>query len=133
LFSADREEDAALNIGPALAAGKLILMDRYYYSNAAYQGENAGMAGQILKTNLDMGFPLPDRVFFLDLDPAEALRRLAGRSGTAIDCFEREDRLTAIRGNYLAILDERCTIVDASAPAETVAGIIAEEILLRAR
>ncbi len=37
LFIRDREDDVATNIRPALESGKMVLLDRYYYSNAAYQ------------------------------------------------------------------------------------------------
>ncbi len=38
LFMLDRREDVRHNILPALVAGKLVIMDRYYLSNIAYQG-----------------------------------------------------------------------------------------------
>lgn len=38
LFLDDRREHVAQVIAPALASGKVVLTDRYYYSTAAYQG-----------------------------------------------------------------------------------------------
>ena len=38
LFLKDREEDVQNNILPALRQSYIIVMDRYYYSNMAYQG-----------------------------------------------------------------------------------------------
>jgi dTMP kinase len=64
-------------IRPALQRGAVVLLDRYYYSTAAYQGA-AGKVG--IPAVLDLAervarFPKPDRVLLLDLDPAEARRR----------------------------------------------------------
>ena len=38
LFMADRREHVAEVIDPALAEGKIVICDRYYYSSVAYQG-----------------------------------------------------------------------------------------------
>jgi len=38
LFLIDRQDDAEANISPSLQKGVTVIMDRYYYSNAAYQG-----------------------------------------------------------------------------------------------
>ena len=38
LFMADRREHVAEVIKPALAEGKIVITDRYYYSSVAYQG-----------------------------------------------------------------------------------------------
>ena len=37
-FINDRKEDIETNIMPALKKHKVVLMDRYYFSTAAYQG-----------------------------------------------------------------------------------------------
>nr|MDP6657848.1 dTMP kinase [Nitrospinaceae bacterium] len=37
-FIEDRREDVEKNILPALRENKVVLLDRYYYSTAAYQG-----------------------------------------------------------------------------------------------
>src|SRR4051794_15210691 len=37
-FARDRGEHVAQVIGPALARGDIVLLDRYFYSNIAYQG-----------------------------------------------------------------------------------------------
>ncbi|MBU4231991.1 MAG: dTMP kinase, partial [Proteobacteria bacterium] len=38
LFMADRREHVEKVINPALAEGKIVITDRYYYSSVAYQG-----------------------------------------------------------------------------------------------
>jgi dTMP kinase len=77
LYMACRAQLVDEVIRPALERGAVVLLDRYYYSTAAYQGA-AGRVG--IRTVLDLAervarFPKPDRVLLLDLDPAEARRR----------------------------------------------------------
>ncbi len=43
LFLKDREIDVKENIIPALQKGYFVVMDRYYFSNIAYQSARASM------------------------------------------------------------------------------------------
>ena len=51
LFIQDRRWDVETNILPALRTGKTVVMDRYYYSNACYQGARGLDMDDILRTN----------------------------------------------------------------------------------
>jgi len=51
LFIADRKEHVREVIAPALAAGKIVLTDRYYFSTAAYQGAAGQDPEKIIKLN----------------------------------------------------------------------------------
>ena len=80
LYMASRAQLVEEVIRPALAAGKIVVCDRYYYSTAAYQGA-AGKTG--VKEVLHLAekiarFPKPDRVILLDLPAEAALARLTG-------------------------------------------------------
>ena len=44
----DRQEDVKEHIEPALKEGKVVIMDRYYQSNMAYQGAR-GMDPLLIK------------------------------------------------------------------------------------
>jgi dTMP kinase len=123
LFILDRQEDAEKNITPALEENKIIVMDRYYYSNAAYQGA-AGMAPDaIIAENRKMEFPEPDRVYFVDLPPDRAMRRVTIR-GEAREVFEKESFLRKVRDNFLSIADERFLVVDGTKSIEEIFGEI---------
>lgn len=112
LFILDRREDAETNILPALKKNKIVIMDRYYYSNAAYQGA-AGMDPQrIIEENRKMLFPEPDRVYFVDIPPDRAMERVTDRSGESKEVFEKESFLRIVRENFLSVADERFLIVD---------------------
>ncbi|MCL2155805.1 MAG: thymidylate kinase, partial [Leptospirales bacterium] len=103
----DRREDYNLNIKPCIDNEITIVMDRYFYSNAAYQGSDRISPHEIIKQNLNHGFPIPDRVYFIDIDPKEAMKRIAARSGSGkTELFEKETFLENVRKNFLSIIDK---------------------------
>lgn len=84
LFMASRAELVARVIGPALAAGKIVIADRYHDTTLAYQGGARGVP-----TWWPASFPRPDRTFLLDL-PAEAGLDRVRQSGRRADRMESE-------------------------------------------
>jgi dTMP kinase len=75
LFLADRREHVEEVIKPALAAGQIVITDRYYYSSVAYQGALGLDPAWILAEN-EAFAPRPDLVFLLVLPVAQAVARL---------------------------------------------------------
>ncbi len=126
LFILDRADDVRLNIAPALAAGKMVIMDRYYHSNAAYQGTDERPPADIISMNRARGFPAPDRVYLVDISPEEALRRIKSRN-SAVDFYEDPRHLTRIRENYLSMADETFLVLDGTlAPRDLTGAVIAD-------
>lgn len=77
LFMAARAQLADEKIGPGLRGGLVVLLDRYYHSTAAYQGGASGLGvSKVLDLVDTLRFPKPDLVVLLDLDPAEAAKRI---------------------------------------------------------
>lgn len=128
LFLSDREVSVNETILPSLKNGKSIVQDRYYFSTAAYQGRDEEHAADILYMNEDKGFPEPNRVYFLDLSPEEALERRATRGGNK-EVFDEQLEQTRIYQNYLAILPESTIFVDATADLDEVVNFCVEDIL----
>jgi len=128
LFILDRREDVAMNVIPALGRGDVIVMDRYYYSNAAYQGAGGVDPGEIMERNRKEGFPEPDRIYFIDIDPGLAMNRIASRNnGGATEIFEKGDFLSAVRKNYLSILGKNSVVIDGSgAPEKVFASVVSD-------
>jgi len=131
LFLLDREDDSKRNILPAINDRKMIIMDRYYYSNAAYQGAMGLDPSDIITQNQAKEFPDPDRVYLLDISPEEALRRVAGRNKSAHDrdIFEQGEFLTNVRNIYHAISNERFLIIDGTLPVAESLRIIIDDII----
>ncbi len=130
LFLLDREEDVERNILPAMREGSMILMDRYYFSNAAYQGAAGIPPERIIAENRDKGFPEPHRVYLIDVEPGEALRRVALRNGLGKsgEVFEREGFLSEVRRIYRSIADDRFCVVDGSKTPGECLEIILEDM-----
>lgn len=131
LFVKDREEDVALNIAPSLRDGCIVLLDRYFYSNAAYQGASGISYTRILKVNMRYGFPVPDRVYLFDIDPAAALARVSSRNvsdGTQSDIFEKEPFLRDVRTIYRDMADSSFVVIDASADRSQILSRIMDDL-----
>ena len=135
LFIEDRREDYTLNIKPCMDAGTTIVMDRYFYSNAAYQGSDAISPLQIIKQNLNQGFPVPDRVYYIDIDPKEAMNRITARNPSGkTELFEKKTFLEGVRKNFLSIIDGHSIDghflkVDGHLTADEIFNIIKEDYL----
>ena len=103
LFLIDRLWDIETQIQPALDAGSVVLLDRYYLSTAAYQGASVAETGAIMADYLaDARVPDPDMVLFLNLPVKTALERLGSRR--ALDVFESEARLSRIAERYAQVM-----------------------------
>jgi dTMP kinase len=95
LFVMDRRENVEKNLKPALKKGKIVVLDRYYFSTIAYQGAK-GIDPQRIR-RLNEAFAVkPDLVIILDVDAGAGLARIAGRK-TRDELFEREDYLARVR------------------------------------
>ncbi|NLV67462.1 MAG: dTMP kinase [Spirochaetes bacterium] len=127
LFIRDRMDDMNINIRPCMEQGITIVMDRYFYSNAAYQGMDGLSPQSIIDMNLEHGFPLPDRVYFIDLSAESAMNRVRSRSGEKTELFEKQSFLEKVRQNFLSIADSRFLVVDGALPEDKIFEIIKED------
>ncbi|MCB5261154.1 MAG: dTMP kinase [Candidatus Cloacimonetes bacterium] len=90
LYSASRAQHTGELILPALAAGKIVISDRYYDSTCAYQGAARALDSQVIEllNSFATFHTVPDLTVLLDL-PAEAgLSRIEHRD---LDRLEQED------------------------------------------
>lgn len=92
-FVEDRREHVQGLIRPALDAGKVVILDRYYFSTAAYQGARGMDWRSILETNESFA-PQPDVLVILGVEPKVGMARIAAR-GDSANLFERETDLAA--------------------------------------
>jgi len=103
-FLRDRREHVEQLIAPALAAGKVVILDRYYFSTMAYQGSRGVDPVEIRRQN-EAFAPVPDLLFILDLDVDTALTRIGGRGDTANE-FEKHESLAKCREIFLSLAGE---------------------------
>ena len=110
LYSTARAQLVRDVIRPALAQGKVVVVDRFYDSTLAYQGYGHGADLDQLRavTDFAVGDARPDRTFLLDLPVEAAEGRAATRKpGRAWDRFEAEARAfhERVRAGYLQLAD----------------------------
>ncbi|MCX7981490.1 MAG: dTMP kinase [Syntrophales bacterium] len=120
LFMADRAQHVKNVIIPALAAGKMVLCDRFLDATIAYQGYGRGLEVEAIRkiyTFISSGL-YPDLTLLFDLEVEEGFLRLKARNGEC-DRFEREDRdfHHRVRRGYLTLAQrepKRFHVVNAS-------------------
>ncbi|MEP6477056.1 MAG: dTMP kinase [Actinomycetota bacterium] len=138
LFAASRSQHVAAVIRPALAAGKIVICDRYVDSSLAYQGWARGLGEQdVLTLNVWATQGLfPDMVLLLHVEPELGLLR----STEAPDRMELEggDFHAKVADAFLKIAEEhpeRFVVIDSDKEPALVADEVraAADRLLRDR
>lgn len=121
LFIKDRREHVERVITPALAEGSVVILDRYYWSNAAYQGGRGADRAQILARN-EAFAPKPDLCLLLDVDAQSGGERIRRRGDTP-NLFEDPAALTRARAIFLTLAAQTPTAhtLDASGSLKSVA------------
>lgn len=124
LFAASRSQHVATVIRPALAAGRIVICDRYVDSSLAYQGWARGLGEQdVLTLNVWATQGLfPDLVILLHVEPELGLLR----STEALDRMELEggDFHAKVADAFLKIAEEhpeRFVVIDSDREPALVA------------
>jgi dTMP kinase len=122
LFLKDRREHVEKLILPRLRAGDVVIVDRYYFSTAAYQGARGLDPQELMRRNEEFA-PEPDLLLMFDLPVEDGLTRVRSR-GDKADHFEQVEQLRRVREIFLSIEKPYLVKVDARRTPE----VIAEEI-----
>jgi len=126
LFALDRYWHVEKLVRPALEAGRVVVLDRYYYSSLAYQG-STGLDMDWLR-RLNSFAPRPDLAIYLDVRPEVALARI-GRARTVLEQLRIQ---RAVRGAYLALVEAgELVLVNGERPVEEVARDVLKLALAR--
>ncbi len=126
LFTAARRDHLERTIEPALAAGQVVISDRFADSTRVYQGAARGDLCDIVDRLHDTVIGIePDLTIILDFDPEAALARGLAR-GSGEDRFEEMGAAfqVALRDGFQALAaaePQRCVLVDASGDEQAVA------------
>ncbi|MCZ4258147.1 dTMP kinase [Sulfitobacter sp. G21635-S1] len=126
LFTAARRDHLERTIRPALAAGKVVICDRFADSTRMYQGLSRGDLRGVVDRLHDLMIGVePDLTILIDMDPTEGLSRALSRKG-AEERFEDfgEDLQKAMRAGFLALADEfadRFRVLDGARAVDDVA------------
>jgi dTMP kinase len=129
LFNAARRDHVERTIRPAVAAGRIVVTDRFADSTRVYQGAAHPELRRLAEALQTQAIGLePDRTFVIDTDPAAALARgLARRSGE--DRFESRGVgfQEELRAGFRALAREfpsRCLLIDGDRSEEAIAADI---------
>ena len=101
LFAADRSEHlyAPAGIVPTLRAGGYVVCDRYLFSSLVYQSLGCSAA---YVAALNVRFPLPRYLIFVDTPPEQCQQRVAARQRREL--FEELPLQQRLRKRYLVVL-----------------------------
>ena len=137
LYAASRAQLVAEVIQPALAAGRVVLCDRYADSTMAYQGYGRGLDRDALAalTAVATGVLRPDLTLLLDLDVARGLarRRDEGEEMNRLD-LETIEFHRRVRAGYLALAaaePARWQLIDADRPPAAIQDTLRRLVLER--
>jgi len=138
LFLAARAQLVEEVIRPQLAAGKVVLCDRYIDSTLAYQGFGQGESLDPLRSLLDFatGGLRPDLTILLDIESRAGIqRKQTSGEWTRMDAFTLAYH-QRVRQGYLdlaAAEPQRWLKLDAARPADEVQAELQQVILERLR
>lgn len=130
IYAADRAEHVDTLIKPALAAGKVVITDRYVDSTLAYQGAGRALEPADVETLAQWatGGLRPDLTVILDIDPVDGLARAGEPDRIEAEPLEFHER---IREHFLALAaaaPERYLVVSAADDPESVHELIRKAV-----
>ena len=127
LYIASRRQHLVEKVLPALAAGKLVIMDRFIDSSVAYQGFGRGLDKDAIDWLNEFATDglKPDLTLYFDIEVEEGLARIAANSDREINRLDMEglDLHRKVRQGYLSLLEkeaDRIVKIDASLPLDQV-------------
>jgi dTMP kinase len=126
LFTAARRDHLEKTIRPALAAGGVVITDRFADSTRIYQGITRGdLGGMVDDLHRRMIGVEPDLTFLIDIDPALGLSRAVARAGAELRFEDMgQDMQTRMRAGFLDLAarhPHRFRVIDGARAPETVA------------
>ena len=123
LYAAARAQHVRQVIKPALAAGKIVVCDRFVDSSIAYQGYGRGLGEPVSIIN---GFAIdgciPDVTFLMKMDPRVGRRRIRAEQQDRLEREQDDFHIRAFEG-YLALekrYPQRIVGIDASRGIEEI-------------
>ena len=127
LYIASRRQHLVEKVLPALAAGKLVIMDRFIDSSVAYQGFGRGLDKEAIDWLNEFATDglKPDLTLYFDIEVEEGLARIAANSDREVNRLDMEglNLHRKVRQGYLSLLERegnRIEKIDASLPLDQV-------------
>jgi dTMP kinase len=135
LFTAARRDHLERTIRPALAAGRIVICDRFADSTRMYQGlRGEGLRAQVEALHDLMIAQEPDLTLLIDMDADSGHARALDRGGEGRFEAFGSDLQTAMRQGFLALAGEfadRFRVIDGGRDAEAVARDVRAAVMER--
>ena len=137
LFAADRCEHifGKGGVKELCESGKVVVSDRYFFSSLAYQSVSCGLELPML---LNSPFPLPEYLFFFEINPEISLARVNARneSKEIYENIEAQKKIAALYEKVISMYESdpakreemKIIRIDATKSIEEIAQIIKSEI-----
>jgi dTMP kinase len=126
-FMEDRREHVREILEPGLAAGAIVLSDRYWLSTVAYQGARGLDADAILRAN-ESEFPDPDLALIFEIPADEGLARVNARGGVAEPAFEELEFLTRAAEVFASLDRPWIERIDARSSVDEIHRAVVERV-----
>lgn len=136
LFAADRCEHifGKGGVKELCESGKIVVSDRYFFSSMAYQSVSCG---EELPKLLNSPFPLPEYLFFFEINPEISLERVNSRNEKK-EIYEKLDVQKKIAAQYEKVISSyekdssasgmKIIRINAADSIENIAALIKEKI-----
>jgi dTMP kinase len=137
VFAADRAQHVRKFLLPALAAGQIVLSDRYADATVAYQGAGRGFEPGLIREIVQLATDglNPDLTLLFDLSVAESAvrtrRRVAAKNTDRLD-IENPEFHNRVRDAYLEIAQanpERIKVIDARGTVQQTHAAVTDLVL----
>ena len=130
LFAAQRAQLARDVVAPALHRGAWVISDRTYYSSIAYQGRARGLGEEQVREINEIGLDgvEPGRVFVIDIDPGEALRRQGRPDRIGNESVDFQKEVSAAYRELAVAEPGRVVLLDGSGSVEELVDRIMIEL-----
>ena len=137
LFAADRCEHifGKGGVKELCESGKIVVSDRYFFSSLAYQSVSCGLDLPML---LNSPFPLPEYLFFFEINPEISLGRVNSRNGQKeiYENLEAQKKIAALYEQVISMYENdpskrgemKIIRIDATQSIEEIANQIREKL-----
>ncbi|MCB2198572.1 dTMP kinase [bacterium] len=128
LFRRDRTEHVQTLILPGLRGGTVVILDRYYYSSAAYQGVRGGRSPEEIHNEMTLFAPTPDLTLVCDIPTDIALDRITGGRREMPNVLEARDNLERVKAVFDRMPYPEIHHIDATGTQEEVFRLVLKEV-----
>ena len=137
LFAADRCEHifGKGGVQELCQSGKTVVSDRYFFSSLAYQSVSCGLE---LPQLLNSPFPLPEYLFFFEINPEISLARVNNRKGAKeiYENIEAQKKIAALYEKVISMYENDAALcqemkiirIDASQTIEQISNQICSSL-----